>query len=282
MSTHRNFMGAAVGVAALLLGALAFQQPASAITYDDIVSANPSNNTPNVNQGAVTSIAKVGNTMVAVGKFSTVTAPNGGATVNRTNIFAFNADTGAISSTFVPTVNGVVNKVLATGDGSSVYIAGAFTTVNGQTRNKVARLNVSNGSIVGSFTAPAINGVVTDMVMPQARDYLYISGAFKKVGPVAKTGVAALNPTTGADTGQLTAAFTDVFNGGKITVKAIDVADDGSRLAAVGNFRTVNGQQRHADGGLRHQHQPPRRSRPGPRTSTTTRAPRCSTPTCAT
>ncbi len=215
--------------------------PAAGITYDDVVSANPSNNTPNVNQGAVTSIAKVGNTMVAVGKFTTVNAP-GGPTINRTNIFAFDATTGAISNSFVPQVNGAVTKVLATGDGSSVYIAGAFSQVNGQARSKVVRLDVSNGQIVSSFRAPALNGAVNDMVAAGGR--LYIGGAFKKVGPVTKSGVAALNPTTGADTGQLSATFSDVFNGGIITVKAIDVADDGSRLAAIGNFRTVNGQQR--------------------------------------
>ena len=245
MGTKRTLSGAVAGVAAVLLAGLVVQ-PASGITYDSVVSDNPSNNTPNVNQGAVTSIAKVGNTMVAVGKFSTVTAPNGGATVNRTNIFAFNADTGAISGAFVPTVNGTVTKVLATGDGSSVFIAGTFTTVNGQTRSRVARLNVSNGSLT-SFAPPALNGVVNDMVMQGGR--LYIGGAFKKIGAAAvPTGscrcVAALNSTTGANTGQLAEAFTDVFNGGTLTVKAIDIADDGSRLAAVGNFRTVNGHQR--------------------------------------
>ncbi len=199
-----------------------------------------------------------------------------GATVNRTNIFAFDATTGAISSTFVPTVNGVVTKVLATGDGSSVYIAGAFTTVNGTPRSRVARLNVSNGSIVGSFTAPALNGVVNDMVMQQRRR-LYIGGAFKKVGLRQSLQAPAgawprSTPPREPTPVSVTAAFTDVFNGGSLTVKAIDVADDGSRLAAVGNFRTVNGQTADADGGLRHQHAAPRRWRRGPRTSTTTRA----------
>ena len=76
-------------------------------------------------------------------------------------------------------------------------------------------------------------------------------------------------------------AFTDVFNGGKITVKAIDVADDGSRLAAVGNFRNVNGHQR-TQMAVFDTSTPTATLAPGPQTCSTTSARASSTPTCVT
>lgn len=242
MGSTRTIRALAAVATAVVAAGIAVPQPAAATVYDEVVSANPSNNTPNVNQGSVNSIAKVGNTMVAVGKFTTVSPPGSSATINRTNIFAFDANTGAISNSFVPNVNGVVNRVLATGDGTTVWIAGAFTQVNGVNKSRVARLNVNTGQLVAGFNPPAMTGIANDMVRANGR--LYIGGAFKKVGPVNKTGVVALDPTTGADTGQLNETFTDVFNGGSVNVKALDVADDGSRLAVVGNFRRVNGEQR--------------------------------------
>jgi hypothetical protein len=56
--------------------------------------------------------------------------------------------------------------------------------------------------------------------------------------------LAALDPTTGANTGHLGLDFADTWNGGSLGIKHFDISDDGSTLVAVGNFRTVNGQSR--------------------------------------
>ena len=240
--TTRTALGliAATGVfAAALVGV-----PANGTTYTSIVSDNPANTTPNVEQGAVKSIARAGSTMVAVGSFTSVTAPGGGTSIPRTNIFAFDATTGAISSTFVPQVNAVVNRVVSAGDGSTVYVAGKFSQINGQPVSKVVRMNVTTGQVVSSFKAPALNGQVFDLVL--AGGSLYAGGAFWKVGKTVKGGLVALDPQTGADTGQLTTVFdrTTPFNGGTVAVKALDVSSNGSYLVAIGNFRLVNGQSR--------------------------------------
>ena len=245
LKSTRAAIGLLAGTA-LFAGALV-GAPANGTTYDSIVSENPSNDTPNVEQGAVKSIAQVRTSvddaiMVAGGTFTTVTEPGGGPSINRTNLFAFDAETGEISTTFVPQVNGVVNRVVSAGDGQSVFVAGKFTQLGGQNVTKVLRLNATTGARVPGFTPPAINGQVFDMVL--ADDVLYIAGAFKKVGTVAKSGLAALNPTTGADTQRITASFTDPFNGGTVAAKALDVSADGRYLVVIGNFRTVNGQSR--------------------------------------
>lgn len=239
VSARRALAGATTLLA--LTGVLASVPAAASLTDDRVVSSNPVNYTPNVNQGAVTSIARVGDTMVAVGGFTTVTDLHG-TTFNRTNIFAFDANTGEVSKSFVPIVNGKVNRVVSAGDGTSVYIGGAFSQVNGQNASHVTRLDVSKGGAVNGFKAAATNGVVFDMVLNNGR--LYIGGKFMKVGGKSRTLLAALDPTSGADTGAVDATFDTVFNGGTLAVKAFDVSPDGARLVAVGNFRNVDGQSR--------------------------------------
>ncbi len=232
---------AALVIGCLLSAGLATQSATAAQTYDSIVSANPANTTPNVEDKAVKSITKVGSTMVAGGTFTQVTPP-GGPTLSRSGIFAFNATTGAVSSTFQPQFNAVVNRVVSAGDGTSVYVAGKFSMLNGSPVSKVVRLDVTTGQPVPGFKAPALNGQVWDMVLQNGR--LYVGGAFTKVGTTVKSGLVALDPATGKDTQQITASFADTFNGGTVAVKELDVASSGRYLVAIGNFRTVNGQSR--------------------------------------
>jgi hypothetical protein len=218
---------------------------ASEPTMDHLVSANPENWTPNVNQGRVNGMVQVGNRVIAVGKFTSVTAaPSaGGATVTRNSIFAFNATTGVIDSSFVPNVGTKeIFDIVDAGDGT-VYIGGLFAKVNGVAKTaKVARINATTGAVVTSFKAPAINGEITDMQLSSGK--LYIAGGFSTVASQPRTLLAALDPTTGADTGTIALTFTDPWNGGELGVKHFDISDDGSTLVAVGNWRTVNGQSR--------------------------------------
>ena len=87
------------------------------------MGTNPVNYTPNINQGAVYKMAEVNGILYAGGEFSSVTpAPGvGGGTVNRSNIVAFNAATGVISS-FAPSFNGQVWAIVASG--GSLYVGG--------------------------------------------------------------------------------------------------------------------------------------------------------------
>src|SRR4029453_10959634 len=82
----------------------------ASIALGTVVSANPANFTPNVASGAVYKFVQVGPTMYAGGAFSSVSTPAGvspGGTFARSNLVAFNAATGVISS-FAPSVNGEV------------------------------------------------------------------------------------------------------------------------------------------------------------------------------
>ncbi len=182
---------AVVAAAAAAIGVLAVVPASAAAAQPAVVSADPANFTPNVMNGKVKAIAQVGNTIVLGGQFTSVQSANGATTYNRTNLVAFDATTGAVSTGFAPVPSGIVEALAPAADGTSVYVAGAFTRIDGTTASRVARLNVSNGARVSGFTPPAINGAVRDMKRVGSR--LYISGAFSTVGGQARGRMASLD-----------------------------------------------------------------------------------------
>src|SRR4051812_3828540 len=87
MTTRASAAAAAAVLAVTTLWTVG-QASASEPTIDHIVSADPANFTPNVNQGKVESMVQIGNRIIAVGKFTSVTAAAsaGGATYTRNSI----------------------------------------------------------------------------------------------------------------------------------------------------------------------------------------------------
>ena len=205
-----------------------------------IPSAVPSASTPQVDDGAVWSVAQVGNTMIMGGTFTSV----GG--VSHPYIAAFNATTGAMSSTFAASTNGQVYSVQPGPNDHTVYVGGSFTQVNGQAVKYLTVLDTNTGQIVSSFHTPTIDyGMVRDMVVSGGR--LYIGGFFGHVGGQTHSGIAALNATTGAVDSylnvQLAGHHNDSGSGaqGYIGAWSLDASPDGSRLVVVGNFKTADG-----------------------------------------
>src|ERR1700759_522076 len=137
----------AAAVAFATAGAL----PAAADTAQPtIVSANPVDFTPNVLDGTVWSMTVVGDTVVVGGAFTKVADSSRRQTYARKNIFAFNLSTGAVSS-FDPDVDGAVYS-LAPGADDTVYLGGAFKTVDGSSSRGLARVSL-DGRRVSSFNA---------------------------------------------------------------------------------------------------------------------------------
>ena len=240
---------AGLGVLALL-GALV---PANAgIQHDRVVSTNPVDWTPIIEDGGgVFGVATVGNVTVAGGSFTRVHA-RGGPTITRNNIVAFNSS-GAISTSFVPNIATRVWDVIPAGDGQSVFVGGQFTNVNGLGgTNRIARINVNTGQVMTSFRSPGFDGKVMDLHLANGR--LYVGGYFSTVGGVPRTSLVALDPNTGADTGHLDVTVADVFREtttatipsgySGVGVERFAMTPDGSKLIAIGNFRTVEGQNR--------------------------------------
>ncbi len=220
-------------------------QPATAVNpvLSQIVSANPADWTPHIldDTGIVYAITQVGNQMVAGGVFTQVKQP-GGPTLTRSNLFAFNATTGAINPNFAPTFDGEVDS-LAT-DGTSLFVGGTFNTVNGLSGYKrLVKLNLTDGSIVTGFGAKITSGQqVWDMQVRGSK--LYLGGAFTVVNDTARERLAAVDTQTGALDPNLHLVFAGKHNGGQVRVHRFDISPDGTRLMAIGNFVTVDGQDR--------------------------------------
>ena len=147
MSVRRNVVNGLVATGSALALALAGSGAAdAAIALGVVVGTNPVNYTPNINQGAVYKMAEVNGILYAGGEFSTVTpaAGVGGATVNRSNIVAFNAATGVIQP-FAPSINGQVWAIVASG--GALYVGGTFSSVNGVARRGLVKLDPTTGAV---------------------------------------------------------------------------------------------------------------------------------------
>jgi hypothetical protein len=221
----------------LAVGALLVGGPATgSIAQSHVVSENPANFTPmvidggGVNHTQTLALFQIGSTMFAGGIFALVQNSAQTQTLNRSNVFSFNATTGAINS-FAPSVDGAVWGI--TGTGSSVYIAGTFKNVNGVARRGVAKLDAATGAVDTAVKAN-LKGNVSEIRLVGNR--LIIGGKFGKH-------LAALNPTTGADTGYITTDIegTVASNAGPTDVYRFAVNAAGSKLVAIGNFTSVDG-----------------------------------------
>ncbi|MFA1545204.1 PKD domain-containing protein [Actinomadura chokoriensis] len=250
----RRRWGALAAGTALALGALtasiAVVLPAQADQrgsqpgHGRVVSADPADHTPNVLDGDVKSIVKIGGKIYVGGSFTQVKEPGANKpTLTRDRLFAFDAATGAIDPNFAPSLNkGEASVLLPAPDGQSVYVGGNFSEINGVRHFVLARLNAQTGAPIDSFD-PQLDARVRDLRFAGGR--LYVAGTFATAGGVARAGLATLNPQTGArdDFADLNIAGTQTGDG-VTQIYKMDVSPDGSKLVGIGNFNSVAGSTR--------------------------------------
>ena len=248
---HCSRARAVVGLTALSLITVVplLDQPADAgppAAQSQVVSAVPASYTPWIQDGASHAITQVGSTLVVGGVFTTVSAPGGTASVTRSNIVAFDATTGALSS-FAPTLDGGVEALTPGPDGHSVFVGGQFKNVNGLPTKGLALLDLSTGTATPGFKVPALDGVVNHLATRGSR--LFLGGTFTRVAGLTHGGLATVSSTTGAldsyvsfnvsghhnYTGLTGQAF------GAVGITSFDISPDGTQLVAIGNFTQVDG-----------------------------------------
>src|SRR5919202_1879531 len=129
-----------------------------------------------------------------------------------------------------------------------IYAGGAFTTVNGITRNRIARMN-ADGSLDTAFNPTGGMDYRVNAIAIDSSGKLYAGGDFTTVNGTARNYIARMN----AD-GSLDNAFNPT-GGMDNRVNAIAI-DSRGKLYAGGHFTTVNGTARNyiarmnADGSL--------------------------------
>lgn len=175
-------------------------------------------------------------TAYAGGRFDRVS--QGGRTVTRSNLVAFSRTTGAIRAGFAPRLDGVVRS-LEQAPGGGVYVGGDFNTVNGVSRPALVKLTAS-GAIDPTFRPPN-RRIVYDLEL--------VKGHLVVASNDTGNQLVSLNPTTGRKTGYVDVRLAgEACNTGKSvcswgTTSVYDIAATHGRLAAVGNFATVNGRR---------------------------------------
>src|SRR5215218_8819378 len=227
--------------AAVLVGLVA--QPGSAVNVPQaaVVSSNPADWTPHVLDGKVAAIVQVGNKIVAGGQFTKVASAAAPTTaIARSNLFAFDATTGAIDTAFAPVLDAQVESLAVAPDGLHVFAGGSFTKIDGVAQKSLVKLRLSDGVRITAFKGKT-NARVKDMAVSGGR--LYIGGTFKTVNGVTRTALAAVDPVTGALSGDVNLAFSGPRTG-TVNIDHFDISPDGSRLIAIGNWTYVAGLQR--------------------------------------
>lgn len=187
--------------------------------------------------GVVWAQTIIGNNVYAVGRFNTARpagAAPGSQTVSRSNILAYNLQTGALISSFAPTLNAQGLTITTSPDKSRLYVGGDFTSVSGQVRNRAVALNPSTGAVLSGF-APKVNGSVRALVA--SADTVWVGGNFTTVGSTARSRLAAVRATDGA-----LLAWKPNAGGGK--VNALVASPDYRKVVAGGHFTTMNGSSR--------------------------------------
>lgn len=190
-------------------------------------------------------MTQIGDLIILGGSFTQARNDNSDTVLTRRGLLAFSATTGQISTTFNPAPGGGdVRALVPAGDGSTVYVGGSFTSIGGTTRQKVARVSVGDGSVVPTFNAGAVTGIVKDLKLSSGR--LWLSGAFTHVNGRAQRALTSINPTTGANQTYMSLPIAGTHRGLGVTdVVKMDISPDGSRLVGIGNFDTLAGVQNH-------------------------------------
>ncbi len=176
-------------------------------------------------------VASGSSTLYVAGGFTTI----GGQP--RNNLAALDATTGNAMA-WAPVVSGVSSGSRAVNDlelsGSTMYLAGNFTTVNGTSRPRLAAVDATTGALQPFDASLTTNNDAQRIRV--GNGVLYVGGFFTNIGGQPRNRLAALNPATGVATGWNPNAA------GFPTVSAIEVA--GNTVYVGGDFTTIGGQPR--------------------------------------
>ncbi len=213
-------------------------------------------NQPRITSGEIWDLEYIGNTVYIAGGFTSIRNNASGNTTNYNQPYlaSWNVATGLVNANFRPTFDGGVTDIEASPDGTKLYVAGRFNTVNGVTKRKFASINPSTGATVTGFTAHA-NGAGTELEATNTT--VFLGGQFTTINGRTKVGLAAVDAATGALVGRTNANpdgtwSNDISGGigpnGALNVQEMKLTPDLSTLMVVHTGRQIDGQNRYGAG----------------------------------
>ena len=159
------------------------------------------------------------------GLFDTI----GGSSRNNIAALSLSKFTYGDATIWNPNANNQVRSLLL--NGSTLYAAGHFTNIGGNSRNRIAALDTSTGS--STSWDPNANGIIFGNFAINGST-IYIGGTFTSIGGQTRNNITALNTLTGNATNWNPDAST--------STKAILL--NGSIAYVGGNFTSIGGQSR--------------------------------------
>jgi hypothetical protein len=243
------FLGLAVATA--LTVSTSVDAAAPPPVHGQVVPDTPVRNWPRITDGSVNGGDRVAQYIVYGGSFTTVTQPDGTVS-NQPYLVALDIDTGKMSTTFRPVLDGQVRVVEAGDTPGTVFVGGRFKNVNGVFTGGLVKLDVMTGQAVGGFSAP-FNGEVSTLA--RAGNRLFVGGFFTAIGGAARSQLAEISASNGAVNANFTIGVTGLRDSGcradgfcyTVTgppVRSIRVNAAGTRLAVMHRGDLVGGQQR--------------------------------------
>ncbi|MGD0063525.1 MAG: hypothetical protein ABSB76_08795 [Streptosporangiaceae bacterium] len=215
-----------------------------------VVSSTPVTDTPHLKTTddnptqQIRQIVQCGNTMYAVGSFTTIIRES--STYTRSDIVSFSATAPYAVSSLAPAVSGSdINSIAFNGSNcADAYIGGDFTSVNGTSVKNVAEISTTTGNVVTTFGHSAGGSVQTVLGVA---GHILVGGYFTSInGSSADPYFTSLNPTTGSDDGFLRLNISGNYNFPGVSSNATRVfnqalSHSGQLDLVMGDFTSVGG-----------------------------------------
>jgi hypothetical protein len=120
-----------------------------------------------------------------------------------------------------------------------LFVGGAFSTIGGESRDDLALVEASSGTVDTGWTCNANGSYVWKLALDVANDRLFVGGTFTNIGGESRRNLAMVEASSGTvDTGWTC----NTSAGGFVLALALDVAND--RLFVGGDFTAIGGQSR--------------------------------------
>ncbi len=183
----------------------------------------------------VFAIEQIGDRIYVGGRFGDVTSDN--ASFAQPYLAAFDANTGVWISSFTPNLNGSVNALQASPDGSRLFVGGDFSSVNGQSANMLVALDPTTGAVDSGFAGQLTSAtVVRDFHLDG--QWLYVVGGFNGVSSPIGNNLAQRAARFDWQSGNHDPNWRPMVTGGTPWGVSVSSAD---RVYLAGDFTTVGG-----------------------------------------
>jgi PKD repeat protein len=214
-------------------------------TLSGLAPMTPRTDMPRIGDGEIWDIDVVGDRVFVAGSFTSIANHTATDTTSypQAGLASYNLRTGLVDASFRPVFTGAVENAEPSPDGSRLYAAGSFSSVNGVARKGVVRLDPVTGATVAAFTANT-DARATELAVSATK--VYVGGAFTKVNGVPRRALAAVDGLTGVvDPGFVNDITGGIGINGGLTVQRLKLTHDLTKLLVVHTGRQVAGKDRY-------------------------------------